>query len=192
VSIGDLRPEECVVDGVVSHRYRGRFADHAVIIQRGAKSRRDAVHRFCAYHASRGAEVWVIETPLNSVSDAAERVPTPVALGNFVVRTTELPVFILGLHERARDVDRALHDFDVFWGAILVKSPVEPATSDGATLILSVLAEADSSVGQTEEVRIPLDDPRQPILSHPVFSDIVLDWCLRQLSSHFNPKWNAA
>jgi hypothetical protein len=196
--LSDLGPEKYAVDGVVGHRYRGRYADHALVIQQEANYGRDIVHRFCAHHASRGAEVWVIDGPSNYASGTDQQAPNPVALGNFVARTTELPVFVLRSNEGAGYIVHALHGFDVFWGAILVDRPLSSTRTAITEPILSVMAESDpgvgvgDGVGAIEEVRVVLDDARQPVLSHPLFSDIILEWCIRQLSNHFNPRWRAA
>jgi hypothetical protein len=48
----------------------------------------------------------------------------------------------------------------------------------------------DQATGEAEVYRHPDDLNR--LMWSPALSDIVRDWCLRQLSNHLNPKWNHA
>jgi pimeloyl-ACP methyl ester carboxylesterase len=119
-----------------------------------------------------------------------------------VAQTTRLPVFMVGSTRSAADIYRALQVSDVFLGAILIGDagpPVlsvqlDPSLRQSTKPVFFILGEKDidywpevakaaaAAAGPVEMHTLP------GLLSHPeACSDVVLEWCLRQLSNHLNP-----
>jgi pimeloyl-ACP methyl ester carboxylesterase len=190
---------------MLGSRYRGVDADHAIVVYSGSASRPGILDTFCAHHADRGVDVWKLDacfSPEGRTEDVA-------AWGAHVAQTTRLPVFFLGSTRSAADVYRALEISDVFFGAVLIgdaRPPVLPESLDPSLRhnikpVLFILGETDidswpevakaaaAAAGPVELHTLP-DNVDGPMLSHPeACSDVVLEWCLRQLSNHLNPTW---
>jgi hypothetical protein len=186
-------------------RFRGVDADHAIVVYSGSASRPGILDTFCAHHADRGVDVWKMDacfSPEGWTEDVA-------AWGAHVAQTSLLPVFVVGSSRNAPDICRALQISDVIVGAVLIggaSSPVLPESLDqslrhNAKPVFFILGEADidswpevaktaaAAAGPVELHTLP-DDVNGPMLSPPeAYSDIVLEWCQRQLSNHLNPTW---
>ena len=127
------------------------------------------------------------------------------AWGAHVAQTTSLPVFLVGPTRRAADIYSALHASDVFFGAVLIgdASPPafpgqqDPSLRQNTKPVFFILGEKD--MDSWPEVAKAVAGAAGPVelhtlpglmLSHPeACSDIVLEWCQRQLSNHLNPAW---
>jgi pimeloyl-ACP methyl ester carboxylesterase len=190
---------------MLGSRYPGVDADHAIVVHSGSASRPDILDSFCAHHADRGVDVWKLDarfSPEGRAEDVA-------AWGAHVAQTTRLPVFMVGSTRRAADIYRALHVFDAFFGAVLIGDagpPVLPEQPDPSLRhntkpVLFILGETDidswpevaktvaAAAGPVELHTLP-GDVKGLMLSHAAAcSDVVLEWCLRQLSNHLNPTW---
>jgi hypothetical protein len=201
----DVHGREPVVNQNSSHRYRSADPDHAIVVHFGNASRPGVLDSFCAHHADRGLDVWKLDasfSPEGSVDGL-------VALGAHVAQSTRLPVFILGSTLSAADIYRALQISDVYVGAVLIgdaRPPVlpeqlDPSLRQNAKPVFFILGESDTdswpevakaaaaAAGPVELHTLP-DDVNGLMLSHPeACSDVVLEWCLRQLSNHLNPTW---
>jgi pimeloyl-ACP methyl ester carboxylesterase len=131
------------------------------------------------------------------------------ALGAHVAKTTSLPVFLVGSTHSAADIYRALHVSDVFSGAVLigdaippvVPEPQDPSLRQNTQPVFFILRDEDmdswpevakaaaAAAGPVELHTLPAD-VNGPMQSYPeACSDIVLEWCQRQLSNHLNPAW---
>jgi hypothetical protein len=174
-------------DYVRGCRYAGVDADHAIVVHPGIAAHPAVLDDFCAHHADRGV-VWTPDDRF-SFEGSAEGL---VALGTHVAEATSLPVF-----------------FDVFFGAVLMgdaSSPVSPESLDASLRqntkpVLWIVGGADATSGLTAalagvgpvEVQTHPDDVNRPMpMNAAACSDAVLEWCLRQLSSHLNPTWRFA
>jgi pimeloyl-ACP methyl ester carboxylesterase len=204
-SPGDVRCEQHVAQRMLGSRCPGVDADHAIVVHSGNASRPGILDSFCARHADRGVDVWRLDahfSPEASAEDVA-------AWGAHVTQTTSLPVFLVGSTRRAADIYRALHVSDVFFGAVLIgdtgppvlPEPLDPSLRQNTKPVFFILGENDmdswpevakvaaAAAGPVELHTLPYE-VNGPMLSHPeAFSDIVLEWCQRQLSNHLNPAW---
>jgi pimeloyl-ACP methyl ester carboxylesterase len=203
--LGDVRCEQHVMNQMLGSRYPGVDADHAIVVHSGNASRPGILGSLSAHHADRGVDVWKLDARF-SPEEWAEDV---AALGAYVAQTTRLPVFMVGSTRSAADIYRALHVSDAFFGAVLIgdasppvlPEPVDPSLRQNTKPVLFVLGEKDmdswpevakaaaAAAGPVELHTLP-DDVDGLELSHPeACSDVVLEWCLRHLSSHLNPTW---
>jgi hypothetical protein len=218
----------------LGQRYAGADADHVIVIHPGTASQGGVPEGFYAHHAVRGVEVWSVNPPaqrrisLQRCSDGA------IAMGELAARSTGLPVFIMGTARGTTVAYRALHDSDVFWGAVLIgdfhrseppgargqqstnqprgypiSDPRAPqarhgaagAVAPGIAPMLCVVGGQGTNLPAT--VPNVIGDPstdHAEVYRHPhrlsqlmrapaELSEVVLDWCVRQLSNHLNPKW---
>jgi pimeloyl-ACP methyl ester carboxylesterase len=169
--------------------YPGVDADHAIVVHSGNASRPGILDSFCAHHAGRGVDVWKLDA----------------RFGAHVAKTTRLPVFLVGSTRSAADIYRALHISDVFLGAVLIgdagppvlPDPLDPPLRQNTKPVFFILGQQDmdswpevakaaaAAAGPVEMHTLP-----GLMLSHAAAcSDVVLEWCLRQLSNHLNPAW---
>jgi pimeloyl-ACP methyl ester carboxylesterase len=201
-----VRRHEPVVNQNSRRRYRSADPDHAIVVHSGSASRPGIWDSFCAQHAERGVDVWKLDArfgPEGWAEDVA-------AWGAHVAQTTRrLPVFAMGSTRSAADIYRALLVSDVFVGAVLIgdTSPpvlpeqLDPTLRQNTKPVLFIVGEKDmdswpevakaaaTAAGPVELHTLP-DDVNGLMLSHPeACSDVVLEWCLRQLSNHLNPTW---
>ncbi|MDT5337706.1 MAG: hypothetical protein QOD90_3211, partial [Mycobacterium sp.] len=183
-------------------RYASVDADHAIVVHPGIASQPAIVDSFCAYHADRGVDVWTPDDQFSREGSA----DSLVALGAHVAETTRLPVFLVGSVRSATVIWSALQVSDVFSGAVLIGDASPPVLSEqltqslglntkpvlyviGATGARSGLTAAPVGTGPVEVHTHP-DDVNRLMLTNPAaFSDVVLEWCVRQLSNHLNPTW---
>jgi len=201
----DVRCEQHVENQMLGSRYPGVDADHAIVVYSGSASRPGILDTFCAHHADRGVDVWKLDacfSPEGWTEDVA-------AWGARVAQTTSLPVFLVGSTRRAADIYRALHVSDVFFGAVLIgdagppalPGQLDPSLRQNTKPVFFIFGETDidswpevakvaaAAAGPVELHTLPYD-VNGPMLSHPeACSDIVLEWCQRQLSNHLNPAW---
>jgi pimeloyl-ACP methyl ester carboxylesterase len=201
----DVRCEQHVENQMLGSRYPGVDADHAIVVHSGSASRPRILDTFCAHHADRGVDVWKLDacfSPEGWTEDVA-------AWGAHVAQTTRLPVFLVGSTRRVADIYRALHVSDVLFGAVLIgdtgppvlPEPLDPSLWHNTKPVFVILGDKDidswpevaktaaAGAGPVELHTLP-DDVNGPMLSHPeACSDIVLEWCQRQLSNHLNPAW---
>jgi pimeloyl-ACP methyl ester carboxylesterase len=202
---GDVHRDEGIVNQNLSPRYRGANPDHAIVVHPEIASRPDIVDSFCAHHADRGVDIWQLDARF-SPEGWTEDVAAWVA---HVAKTTGRPVFLAGSIRRAADIYRALHASDVFVGALLIgdaRPPVLPESLDPSLRhntkpVFVILGETDidswpevaraaAAAAGPVELHTLADNVKGPMLSHPeACSDIVLEWCQRQLSNHLNPTW---
>jgi pimeloyl-ACP methyl ester carboxylesterase len=198
---GDVRCEQHVVDQMSGSRYPGVDADHAIVVESGNVLRPGILDSFCAHHVDRGVDIWKLNSHF-SLEGWAEGL---AAWGAHVAQTTSLPVFLVGSARSAADVYRALQVSDVFFGAVLIgdgSPPVLPESPDPSLRhntkpVFFILGEED--IDSWPEVAKAAAAAAGPVemhtlpgltLSHPeACSDIVLEWCQRQLSNHLNPAW---
>ena len=204
-SPGDVRYEQHAMNEMLGSRYPGVDADHAIVVHSGNGSHQGILDGFCAHHAGRGVDTWKLDAHF-SPERRAEGV---AAWGAHVAQTTSLPVFLVGSTRRAAHIYRALHVSDVFVGAVLIGDagpPVLPeelhrSLRQNTKPVFFILGEKDldswpemakaaaAAAGPVELHTLP-DDVNGPRLSHPeACSDVVLEWCQRQLSNHLNPAW---
>jgi pimeloyl-ACP methyl ester carboxylesterase len=190
---------------MLGSRYAGVDADHAIVVPPGNSSRPGLLDSFCAYHAGRGVDAWKLDTHFSR----EERAEGVAAWGAHVAQTTSLPVFLVGSIRRAADIYRALHVSDVFFGAVLIGDAIppvlpeelDPSLRQNTKAVFFILGEKDmdswpqvakgaaAAAGPVELHTLP-DDVNGLMPSHPeACSDIVLEWCQRQLSNHLNPAW---
>jgi pimeloyl-ACP methyl ester carboxylesterase len=188
---------------MLGSRHPGVGADHAIVVYSGSASRPGVLDTFCTHHAHRGVDVWKLDacfSPEGWTEDVA-------AWGAHVAQTTRLPVFVMGSTRNAADIYRAIQISDVFVGAVLIGDvilPVFPESLDPSLRyntkpVFFILGEKDidswPEVAKTAaaaagpvELHTLSEDVNGPMLSHPeACSDIVLEWCQRQLSNHLNP-----
>jgi hypothetical protein len=200
---GEVRCEQRVMNDMVRLRYRSVDADHAIVILTGNTSRPGIVDSFCVHHAGRSVDVWKLDTrfsPKRWSDDVAD-------WGARIAQTTRLPLFMVGSARSAADIYRALDISDVFVGAVLIvdasppelPDPLDPSLLQNAKPVAVVLAESDidswpevakaaAAANGPVEWHTLRDDVHGLTLSRPqACSDVVLDWCLRQLSNHLNP-----
>jgi pimeloyl-ACP methyl ester carboxylesterase len=184
---------------MMGSRHPGVEADHAIFVYSGSASRPGILDTFCAHHADRGVDMWKLDAACFSPEGWTEDVSAHVA------QTTRLPVFVVGSTRRAADVYRALHVSDVFFGAVLIgdarppalPGQLDPSLRQNTKPVFYILGETDidswpevakaaaASAGPVEMHTLP-----GLMLSYPeACSDIVLEWCQRQLSNHLNPAW---
>jgi len=189
----DVGCEQNVMSQLLGSRYPGVDADHAIVVHFGNASRPGILDAFSAHHASRGVDVWELDAHW----------------GAQVAQTTRLPVFVGGSTRSAADIYRALHVCDVFFGAVLIgdasppvlPEPLDPSLRQNTKPVFFILGEEDmdswpevakaaaAAAGPVELHTLPYD-VSGPMLSHPeACSDVVLEWCQRQLSNHLNPAW---
>jgi hypothetical protein len=191
----------------------GTDADHALLVHHaiaGPTSSDD----FCARHAARGVDVWRMPEPAGEGLHGA--INGSVAVGNHVAESSTLPVFLHGSSRTAAMTYRALQASSVFNGAVLVidaaaagdlvRNPADGGIAAAIPLrhntkpILYIVAEADRAVAQTVADTIaratggPVEVHVEPVgidqvMRAPTHSDIVLEWCVRQLSNHLTPAW---
>ncbi|MCW2625019.1 hypothetical protein [Mycobacterium sp.] len=201
----DVRCEQHVENQMLGSRCPGVDADHAIVVYSGSASRPGILDTFCAHHADRGVDVWKLDACFSPEGWAEGS----AAWGARVAQTTGLPVFLVGSTRSAADVYRALHVSDVFFGAVLIgdtgppvlPEPVDPSLRQNTKPVFFVLEESDmdswpevaraaaAAAGPVELHTLP-DHVNGPMLSHPeACSDVVLEWCQRQLSNHLNPAW---
>jgi pimeloyl-ACP methyl ester carboxylesterase len=202
---GDARCEQHVMHQTLGSRHPGVDADHAIVVYSGSASRPGILDTFCAHHADRGVDVWKLDacfSPEGRTEDVA-------AWGAHVAQTSRLPVFVVGSTRNAADIYRALQISDVFVGAVLIggasppvlPEPLDPSLRHNTKPVFFILGEKDidswpavakaaaAAAGPVELHTLP-DDVNGLMLSHPeACSDVVLEWCLRQLSNHLNPTW---
>ena len=197
----DVRCEQHVENQMLGSRYPGVDADHAIVVYSGSASRPGILDTFCAHHADRGVDVWKLDacfSPEGWTEDVAAR-------GAHVAQTTRLPVFIMGSAENAADIYRALHVSDVFFGAVLIgdagppalPGQLDPSLRQNTKPVFFILGETDmDSWPEVAKVAAAAAGPVEMhtlpglLLSHPeTCSDVVLEWCQRQLSNHLNPAW---
>jgi pimeloyl-ACP methyl ester carboxylesterase len=128
-----------------------------------------------------------------------------VAWGAHVAQTTRLPLFIVGSTRSAADVYRALEISDLFFGAVVIgdaRAPVlsEPLdTSLGQNTKPVFFTLGDKDIDSWPEVAKAAAAAAEPVELHTLpddvdglsdpeaCSDVVLEWCQRQLSNHLNP-----
>jgi pimeloyl-ACP methyl ester carboxylesterase len=200
----DVHREHHVVNQTLGSRYPGVDADHAIVVHPGIASYPGILDRFCAHHADRGVDVWKLDARF-SPEGWAEDVAT---WGAHVAQTTRLPVFVVGSSRSAADIYRALPVSEVFVGAVLIgdaSPPVLPEQLDSSLRqntkpVLFILGENDmdswpevakaaaAAAGPLEMHTHP-DDVSRLLMNAEACSDVVLEWCLRQLSNHLNPTW---
>ena len=201
----DVRCEEHVMNQMLGSRYPGVDADHAIVVHSGNASRPGIFDRFCAHHADRGVDVWKLDAHFSPEGWAEDVAPW----GAHVAQTTRLPLFMVGSTHSGADIYRALEVSDAFFGAVLIADaspplmpePLDPSLRQSTKPVLFILGEKDidswpevakaaaAAAGPVELHTLP-DDVHGPMLSHPeACSDVVLEWCLRQLSNHLNPTW---
>jgi pimeloyl-ACP methyl ester carboxylesterase len=202
---GDARCEQHVMHQMLGSRHPGVDADHAIVVYSGSASRPGILDGFCAHHADRGVDVWKLDarfSPDGWTEDVA-------AWGAHVAQTMWLPVFVVGSTRNAADIYRALQISDVFVGAVLIgdasplvsPEPLDASSWQNTKPVFFILGETDidswpevakaaaAAAGPVELHTLPYD-VNGPMLSHPeACSDVVLEWCLRQLSNHLNPAW---
>jgi pimeloyl-ACP methyl ester carboxylesterase len=190
---------------MLGSRYPGVDADHAIVVHSGSASRPGILDRFCAHHAGRGVDVWKLDahfSPEGRAEDVA-------AWGAHVAQTTSLPVFLVGSTRSAAGIYRALQVSDALYDAVLIgdagppvlPEELDPSLRQNTKPVFFILGEKDmdswpevakaaaAAAGPVELHTLP-DDVNGPMLSHPeACSDIVLEWCQRQLSNHLNPRW---
>jgi pimeloyl-ACP methyl ester carboxylesterase len=127
------------------------------------------------------------------------------AWGAHVAQTTRLPVFVVGSTRNTADIYRALHVSEALVGAVLIgdagppvlPEPLDPSLRHNTKPVFFILGETDidswpevakaaaAAAGPVEMHTLP-----GLMLSYPeACSDIVLEWCQRQLSNHLNPTW---
>jgi pimeloyl-ACP methyl ester carboxylesterase len=201
---GDVHREHHAVNQMLGSRYPGVDADHAIVVHSGIASHGGIPDSFCAHHAQRGVDVWKLDAP--APRGSADGL---VALGAHVAQTTRLPVFMVGSTRSAADIYRALQVSDVFFGAVLINdaSPpvlpeqMDPSLRQNTKPVFFILGDTDidswpdvakaaAAVAGPVELHTLPDDVNRLMLSHPeACSDVVLEWCLRQLSNHLNPTW---
>jgi pimeloyl-ACP methyl ester carboxylesterase len=203
--LGDVRCEQRVVDQMSGSRYPRVDADHAIVVDSGNVLRPGILDSLCAHHVGRGVDIWKLNGHF-SPEGWAEGL---AGWGAHVAQTTSLPVFLVGSTRSAADVYRALHVSDVYFGAVLIGDagpPVLPGQLDPSLLqntkpVFFILGEEDidswpevartvaAAAGPVELHTLP-DEVDGLALSQPeACSDIVLEWCQRQLSNHLNPAW---
>jgi pimeloyl-ACP methyl ester carboxylesterase len=202
---GDVHCEQRAVDQMSGSRYPRVDADHAIVVHAGNASRPGILDNFCAHHAERGVDVWKLDGCF-SPEGWAEGL---AAWGAHVAQTTSLPVLLVGSTRSAADVYRALQVSDVYFGAVLIgdgsppvlPEPLDPSLLQNTKPVFFILGEMDidswpevakaaaAAAGPVELHTLP-DHFNGPMLSHPeACSDIVLEWCQRQLGNHLNPAW---
>jgi hypothetical protein len=196
-------------------RNAGVAADHALLVHQAIAS--PTTGDFCAHHAARGVDVWRMPNPAGEGLDGT--INGSVAIGHHIAASSGLPVFVYGSSRTAAMTYRALQASNVFNGAILVidtnaardltRSPAQGGVIAAIPLpqntkpILYVVAEADQAVADTVAETVlratggPVEVHREPVGidrvmrdQWPAHSDIVLEWCLRQLSNHLTPAWH--
>jgi pimeloyl-ACP methyl ester carboxylesterase len=200
-SQGDVRCEQYGMDQMLGSRYPGVDADHTIVVHPGNASRPGFLDSFCAHHANRGVDVWKLDACFSPEGWAEDM----TAWGAHVAQTTTLPVFLVGSTRSAADVYRALHVSDVFFGAVLIgdagppvlPGQLDPSLRQNTKPVFFILEESDmdswpevakaaaAAAGPVEMHTLPglmVSDPE-------ACSDIVLEWCQRQLSNHLNPAW---
>jgi hypothetical protein len=201
---GDVHRHEEIVNQNLSRRYRGANPDHAIVVHPGIASRPDIVDSFCARHADRDVDVWKLDARF-SPEGWAEGL---AAVGTHVAQSTRLPVFVVGASPNAAVIHRALEMSDGFVGAVLIGNAYPPVLSEqldpslrqNTKPVFCVIGETDTTSGLAEarsaaatgpvEWHTEPHDVNQLMLSHAAAcSDVVLEWCLRQLSNHLNPTW---
>lgn len=205
---GDVRCEQHVMNQMFGSRHPGVDADHAIVVHSGNASRPGILDSFCAYHAGRGVDVWKPDArfiPEWWAEDAED----VAAWGAYVAQTTRLPVFVVGSTPTAAEVYRALQISDVFFGAVLIgdasppvlPEPLDPSLRHNTKPVFFILGENDmdswpefakaaAAAAAPVELHTLPEDVNGLMLSHPeACSDIVLEWCQRQLSNHLNPAW---
>jgi hypothetical protein len=141
-------------------------------------------------------DVWKLDAR-SSPEGWAEDVATWSA---HVAQTTRLPVLMMGSTRNAADIYRALQISDVFVGAVLIggasppvlPEPLDPSGRHNTKPVFFIPGEKD--IDSWPEVAKAAAAAAGPVnglmLSHPeACSDVVLEWCLRQLSNHLNPAW---
>jgi pimeloyl-ACP methyl ester carboxylesterase len=205
---GDARCEQHVMHQMLGSRHPGVDADHAIVVYSGSASRPGFLDTFGAHHADRGVAVW----KLDACFSPGGRTEDVAAWGAHVAQTTRLPVFVVGSTRNAADIYRALQISDVFVGAVLIGDAIppvlpeslDPSLRHNTKPVFFILGDKDidswpevaktaaAAAGPVEMHTLP-DDVNEPLRSHPAAcSDIVLEWCLRQLSNHLNPTWRFA
>jgi pimeloyl-ACP methyl ester carboxylesterase len=182
-------------------RHPGVDADHAIVVYSGSASRPGILDTFCAHHADRGVDVWKLGacfSPEGWTEDVA-------AWGAHIAQTTRLPVFVVGSTGSAADIYRALQVADVFCGAVLIGDAIPPVLPESLAPSLRqntkpvffILGETDMDswpevANAAAAAAGPVEMHTLPglMLSYPeTCSDIVLEWCQRQLSNHLNSAW---
>jgi pimeloyl-ACP methyl ester carboxylesterase len=202
---GDVHCEQCAVDQMSGSRYPCVDADHAIVVDSGNVFRPAILDSLCAHHFNRGVDIWKLNGHF-SPEGWAEGL---AAWGAHVAQTTSLPVFLVGSTRSAADVYHALHVSDVFFGAVLIgdagppvlPKPLDPSLLQNTKPVFFILGEEDidswpevartvaAAAGPVELHTLP-DEVDGLVLSQPeACSDIVLEWCQRQISNHLNPAW---
>jgi hypothetical protein len=191
----------------------GIDADHALLAHRVIADPAVA-NDFWARHATRGVDVWRLAEPASEGLDGTTN--ASVAIGHHIAESSTLPLFLHGSSRAAAVTYRALQASDVLNGAILVidataardltRSPANGGVVAAIPLaqntkpILYVVTEADQAVADTVAETVlratggPVEVHLEPVGIDQVMrgrahSDIVLEWCLRQLSNHLIPAW---
>jgi pimeloyl-ACP methyl ester carboxylesterase len=198
---GDVRCEQHVMNQMLATRHPGVDADHAIVLHPGNTSRPGILDSFCAHHVDRGVDIWKLNGHF-SPEGWAEGL---AAWGAHIAQTTSLPVFLVGSTRRATDIYRALHVSDVFSGAVLIgdagplvlPEPPDPSLRHTTMPVFFILGETDmDSWPEVAKAAAAASGPVEMhtlpglMLSYPqACSDIVLEWCQRQLSNHLNPAW---
>ncbi|WP_029117473.1 hypothetical protein [Mycobacterium sp. URHB0044] len=187
-------------------RFAGMDADHALLVHQTMGG--PAADGFCVRHAARAVDVWRIPEPAGDELQAS--INESVAVGHHITESSALPVFVHGSSRAAAMTYRALQASDIFNGAVLVvdaiaardlmRSPAQGGVVAAIPLaqntkpILYVVAEGDHAVAETVRHATggPVEVHLEPggideVMQARTHSDIVLEWCVRQLSNHFNP-----
>jgi hypothetical protein len=197
-------------------RNAGVAADHALVVHQAMAGHPAASGDVCFEHAARGVDVWRMPEPGGDRPYGT--IDGSVAVAHHIAHSSALPVFVHGSSHAAAMTYRALQASTFFNGAILVVdalgahdltlSPAQGGVTAAIPLsqntkpILYIVAEPDQAVADTIAKTVlrttggPVEVHREPIgidrmmRDHrPAHSDIVLEWCLRQLSNHLTPAW---
>jgi pimeloyl-ACP methyl ester carboxylesterase len=201
----DVHREQHVVNQMLGSRYRGVDADHAIVVHPGKAPRPGILDSFCAHHTDRGVDVWKLDARFSPEGWAEDM----GAWGAYVAQTSRLPVFMVGSTRSTAEIYRALHVSDALLGAVLIGDasppvflePLDSSLRQNTKPVFFILGKKDidswpavakaaaAAAGPVELHTLP-DDVNGLMLSHPeACSDVVLEWCLRQLSNHLNPTW---
>jgi hypothetical protein len=136
---------------MLGSRYPGVDPDHALVVHSANASRPGILDSFCAHHASRGVDVWELDTRFSSEGWAED----VAAWGAHVAQTTRLPVFVVGSTRSAADIYRALQVSDVFFGAVLIgdasppvfPEPLDPSLRQNTKPVFFILGKRTSTLG---------------------------------------------
>jgi hypothetical protein len=207
-----MRRKVTVGNGLSQPQCPGADADHALVILSSAATGGGHVNDSWHDHAARGVDIWRVDpVPDDGVDEWAHE---SVAVSEYIAGSTGLPVFVHGSSAGAVAAYRVLQGSDLCWGAVLLvdatiaarltafSSDPDIPLAQNTKPILYVVAEPDPAVGATAaktiaaatagpvEVQVQPEDAEQLTVSRfPAYSDIVLEWCLRQVTNHFHAGW---